>query len=118
VSRRASRREVLLCACGVVGPAVWFVLLCAAWATAPAAHEPGSNGPLLGLHALAVAAAAAPGLLAYRELRRLRRDEAGDSTVERTRFLAGAALALSALAVLLVLAGAVPLVILAPGAEP
>jgi hypothetical protein len=97
---------------------VWFVLLCSAWAIAPAAHAPGSTGPLLGLHALALAATAAPGLLAYRELRRLRRLETGDPAGERARFLAGMALALSALAVLLVLASAVPLVILAPGAEP
>lgn len=143
---RARRREVLLCACGIAGPVVWFVLLCSAWAIAPAAHEPGSTGPLLGLHALALVAAAVPGLLAYRDLRRLRRAGAGagsdepgramgatpaatpaatpdrpeawDSAVERTRFLAGAALALSALAVLLVIASAVPLMLLVPGAEP
>jgi hypothetical protein len=121
MTRSGHASEALLCACGLVGPAAWFVLLCVAWAIAPAAHEPGWTGPLLGLHALALAAAAAPGLLAYRVLRQLRREPGGgglDPAGERTRFLAGMALALSALAILLVLASAVPLAILAPGAEP
>jgi len=128
-------REGTLCACAVASPAVWFVLLCTAWAIAPAAHQPGRLGLLLGLHALALAAAGAPGAAAYRELRRLRRvagAQAADEpppaapaeppgvelAAERARFLAGAALALSATSVLLVIASAVPLLLLTPGAEP
>ena len=124
-------REVLLCACAIASPAVWFVLLCTAWTIAPAAHQPGRLGLLLGLHALALAAAGVPGAAAYCELRRLYRVSSAQAShdpplaaaaerlgLERARFLAGAALALSATSILLVIASAVPLLLLTPGAEP
>jgi hypothetical protein len=127
-------RERLLCACAIASPVVWFGLLCTAWAIAPAPHQPGRLGLLLGLHALALAAAGTPGAAACRELRRLRRvsgsqtshdppldapaDRLGlELAAEHARFLVGAALALSATSVAIVLASAVPLLLLTPGVE-
>jgi hypothetical protein len=115
---RRGTREALWVARAVAGPAVWFVLLCASLAIAPPAHEVRHRGVLLGLHALAAVLAAAPGLSAYRDLRRIHRSGIGAMPAERERFLAGGALALSALAVLLVIASVAPVVLLAPGAEP
>jgi hypothetical protein len=115
---RRPTREAALCACAAAGPAAWFALLCVAWAITPAAHEARPTGVLLGLHALALAAAVIPGAVASRALRRARRGAAGDPLTERARFWASAAVALSVASVLLVLANALPLFLLTPGAEP
>ncbi len=115
---RRGTREALWVARAVAGPAVWFALLCASLAIAPLAHEARHRGVLLGLRALAAMLAAAPGFSAYRDLRRIHRSGIGVMPAERERFLAGGALALSALTVLLVIASVAPVVLLAPRAEP
>jgi hypothetical protein len=110
---RRGTRDTLLYRCAIAGPAIWFTLLRAAWAIAPGAPEIGRRGALLGLHVLALLFALAPGAAALREVRVLRRSGFGHPAAERARRLAGSAVVLSAISALLVIASAVPLVLLA-----
>jgi hypothetical protein len=107
-------RDAVFYACALAGPAVWFVLLCAAWAIAPTVHQTAGKAALLGMHALALACALAPGTAALREVRRVRRVGVECAAAARARVAGLAAAVLSAGAAALVIASALPLVLFTP----
>jgi hypothetical protein len=99
------------------GPLAWFTAHVASWMIAPGAHEAGGTLQFLVIDAAALALALTGGMVALRRMRALLR-VAPVARVPRERFVTGAGLALSALSVLLVIGLALPVLLLAPGAEP
>ena len=105
------KRDRLLWLSAAAGPLVWFVLLFAAYSVTPPAHMMGRVMTLRLLHLGALMVTLAAAAIAVRELDGARKNE-------RARFMATGALALSALSVALVIASAIPTLMLVPGAEP
>ena len=95
----------------LVGPAAWFGNLLVSYAVCPGPRHAGPIALLLAISAAAFVLAAGGALIGWRSL-----DGAAAST--RARFLAEASLALSVLAMLLVVATALPTLVLVPGGEP
>jgi hypothetical protein len=103
-------RDRWLWIAAVAGPLAWFLDETVSWSVTPAAYERGPSWPLHLVSALALAVAIASTIVAWRRVPQ------ADST--RARMMAYGALVLGLLAILLVLATAVPKWMLAPGAEP
>lgn len=101
-------RDAWLVPAAVVGPLAWFADLVISFGVAPAPHRAPDAAALLAISGAAFAFAAAGGLVSWRALR------AG----EQRRFIARAGVALSMLAMLLVVATALPTLLLTPGGEP
>ena len=102
----------------VAGPLAWFCAHIASWMLAPPAYERGSLVGIYLIDLVALAIAIAAGALALGRIRALRRTVPGDARTRRSWFLAASGLRLSALSILLVLGLALPMFLLAPGAEP
>jgi hypothetical protein len=103
-----TRRQTVLWLTTVAGPLAWLLDLVVSWVLVPPAHRGGSAAPLWWVAAVALAIATASASTAGALLVRDRRDH----------FLAVGGLVLSVASVLLVLATAVPVLLLPPGAEP
>jgi hypothetical protein len=95
----------------VAGPIAWFADLTLSYVACPGPRRAGPVALLLAISAAAFLLAAAGGLIGWRSL-------GPASHSHRARFLAEASLALSVLAMLLVVAMAIPTVMLIPGGEP
>jgi hypothetical protein len=106
-----TRRDRWLWIGVLAGPLAWFADLTLSYAVCPGPRRAGPAALLLAISAAAFVLAAAGGVIGWRSL-----DAATSST--RARFLAEASLALSVLAMLLVIATAMPTLVLVPGGEP
>jgi hypothetical protein len=102
----------------VAGPLAWFAAHVASWMLVPGAHD---HGALAGLYAVDLAAviiAVIAAVLALGRVRALRGVPDRQPGLHRDRFVAGSALALAVLSVLLVVGLTLPVLLLVPGAEP
>jgi thiol:disulfide interchange protein len=102
----------------IAGPMAWFVALVASWVVTPPAHESGRLEALRAMNLVALAIAIIACALAVMRVRALSRLTPADRHAQRARFVAGCAVALSALSILLVIGLALPTFLLVPGAEP
>jgi hypothetical protein len=93
-------------------------VLVTSWAVTPGAHEAGRLPLLRAVHGIGFVVAVVSAGLAWREMRRLDGITSEEVFTERARFVARAALVLSVMAVLLLIASAIPTFLLLPGAEP
>ena len=100
------------------GPVAWFCAHVASWMLAPGAHEAGSVAGLCVIDAVALAIAVLAGVLALGRIRALRDASPDDPTASRAGFLARSGLGLSALSIVLIVGLALPVFLIAPGAEP
>ena len=101
----------------VIGPLAWLVYLQTAYALVPWACRRPTAGKisLLAAGVLALALSTAGLVTAWQAWRRLGRDGAATGTVTaRTRFMALTGIGTSALFVLVVVAGMLPVLLLAP----
>ena len=106
-----TRRDRWLWIGVLAGPFAWFADLVVSYAVCPGPRHAGPVALLLAISAAAFVLAAAGGVIGWRSL-----GAVADS--HRARFLAEASIALSVLAMLLVIATAMPTVMLVPGGEP
>jgi hypothetical protein len=100
-----------------LGPVAWFALLVIGWQTVPGAHE---YGRVATLRAMAAGAAVFPivgAIIAVREIKLAGGDQE-ETKLQRRRFFGITAFSSSMLFLLLIIATAVPMVMLPPGAEP
>ena len=95
----------------VLGPAAWFLDLVVSYAVSPGPHRAGPRALLLPTSGAALLLAAAGAAIGWRNL-------AATARASRARFLAEAGIVLGALAMLLVVALALPTLVLVPGGEP
>lgn len=93
----------------VAAPLAWFVDLVAKWMIVPGAHEPGGERALYAITGGALVVAIAAAVVSGFEVRRVR---------GHARFVAEAAVVLSIVSIVLIVATAVPTLILEPGDEP
>ena len=100
-----------------LAPVTQFALLVIAYYVTPGAHEAGRNWTLRFIHLGALLLTLASLAISTRELF-LTTGDAGDSVIQRRRFLAICGIALSAFMTLLVIGQAVPTFLLWTGAEP
>jgi hypothetical protein len=107
-------RDVWLWFATAAGPVAWFGDLLVSYAAAPGPHRRPDAASLLAISGTALLLACAGALVAWQQLRATRPPEAAP----RPRFLAEAGLAMSGLAIALVIATALPTLILSPGGEP
>jgi hypothetical protein len=107
------KRDIVLWFAAVVGPVAWFADLLISYAVIPGPHRPRDAGPLLAISAVALVLGGAGLLIAWRALR-----EREVSSAPRPRFLAHSGIALSVLSMALVIATALPTLMLIPGGEP
>jgi hypothetical protein len=96
------------------GPVAWFGDLLVSYVVAPGPHRGPDTSGLLAISGAALLLALAGALVAWRQLRASRSPDAAP----RPRFLAEAGLAMSGLAIALVIATALRTLILLPGGEP
>lgn len=102
----------------LAGPLAWFAAHVASWMLVPGAHDAGSVTALYVVDAAALTIAVIGGTVALHRVRQLRLAPQTDPRVPRARFLAASGLGLSALAIVLLLGLVLPILLLAPGAEP
>jgi hypothetical protein len=107
-------RNVWLWFATVAGPVAWFGDLLVSYAVAPGPHRRPDAASLLAISGAALALALAGAVVAWRQLRAA----PPPGSAPRPRFLAEAGLAMSGIAVALVVATALPTLILLPGGEP
>ena len=107
------KRDAWLWFAAVVGPAAWFADLLISYAVTPGPHRPRDAGILLAISAAALVLGGAGLLIAWRALR-----QRAVSSAPRPRFLAHAGIAMSILSMTLVIATALPTLMLVPGGEP
>ena len=100
------------------GPLAWFAAHVASWMIAPGAHESGRVRGLVVVDLIALAIAFGALVIAAIRVRALVGQPADDRQAQRARFMAGGGLALSALSIVLLVGLVLPVVLLAPGAEP
>jgi hypothetical protein len=101
----------------LIGPLAWLVFLQAAYALVPSACRRPTGGmiALFAVAALALALSTAGLVAAWQGWRRVGRAGApGNTATSRTRFVALTGISMSALFVLVVVAGMLPLLLLAP----
>jgi hypothetical protein len=100
------------------GPLAWFIAHVASWMLAPGAHETAGLAALYAIDAAAFIVAVTAGAGALVRLRSLSRVAPADRRVQRARFVALSGLGLSGMSIVLVIALALPHLLLLPGAEP
>jgi len=100
----------------VIGPLAWLVYLATAYALVPWACRRPTGGmiALLAAGVVALALSTAGLVSAWQAWRRVGDDAAAGAVTERARFMALTGIGTSALFVLIVVAGMLPLLLLAP----